>query len=775
MNRRYGVDFTFIRGDPRLIARDTRLLLALPAALLALFPAAAGCQEAREHRGPVAAPTAGASADMPRATCPAAVGSRQADTLALVLSGGGARGLAHIGVLRVLDSLGLRPGLVVGTSMGALVGALYAGGLSGRQLDSLARRIPLEALFRRYAPITLMTAGDFATPVVILAPAFVLEIRNRAVRLQSPVAREPQINTLFNQLLLRANLTAGGDFDRLPRRFRAVATDMRSRSAVVLGAGDLAEAVRASIAIPVIFTPVRRDGQLLVDGGLSANEPIGVVRRVGVSRVLSVDVGTSMADSIGEVTTASMLAYLIDELFTQPPDPLGPGDLRIRPNLRRFGPLEFSNAVVTSLIDAGYRAAAAALRGCPPSASPSSPVRPAIREAEAAFIADRLARLAEEGVYETVWLRPRRVEAPAASRITVDARFSLLTFAPVATLAPQRMAFGGLSYDSHEGARAWVAASSLAPVAGRVTVGSVLSAGEWRQRFLFTATGVRRHPLPTASKGAAPGVPEQVALPDPRSDAPPWSTLVRNILRPELSLTGSREVVRLYDDRGQERDRPSTRDLFVVAGVVGTPAAGWRLVLGPAAHAWSTQSAALPRDEAARGLGAVVRGARLFSLPSAGPDLNTVPSVAAEAIWLDSYRRMDVHADVRLQLRQLILRPRAAAGWGESLPLAALFTLGGSQGFPGLRTGERRGDQFVFASLAVLRRIRGPLYARAEVGRGQTLLARLRHPEMFSAAASGSVAGGELGLMADTPLGPFAVGYGAASNDRPVFKIRLGN
>jgi hypothetical protein len=482
-----------------------------------------------------------------------------------------------------------------------------------------------------------------------------------------------------------------------------------------------------------------------------------------------------LTDSIESATTASMLAYLIDELFTQPPERLGPNDLRIHPSVRRFGPLEFSNAVVGSLIDVGYRAAVDALRGCPVAATARAPFRSAGSDAEASFVADRLARLAQEGVYETVWLRPRRVDTLAATSQTADARFSPLLFAPIATVAPQRLAFGGLSYDGHEGARAWLAAASLSAASGRVTVGSALSLSEWRQQLLFTATGVRRRPLPGAAGGTASGVPGQVALPDPRSDAPPWSTLVRNLLRPELSVTGSREIVRLYDARGREQDRPSSRDLFVFPGVIGTPAPGWRLVLGPAAHAWSTHSVALPTGETERGFGALVRGARLFSLPSAGPDLNMVPTVAAEALWLDRYRRVHVQADVRFQLEQVILRPRVAAGWGESLPLAALFTLGGPHGFPGLRTGERRGDQFAFASLAVLRRIRGPLYARAEVGRGRTALVRPQHPEMLFAAASGWVSGGELGLTADTPLGPFVIGYGLASTDRPVFKIRLGN
>ena len=91
-----------------------------------------------------------------------------------------------------------------------------------------------------------------------------------------------------------------------------------------------------------------------------------------------------------------------------------------------------------------------------------------------------------------------------------------------------------------------------------------------------------------------------------------------------------------------------------------------------------------------------------------------------------------------------------------------------------MRVGERRGDQMAFASLAVLRRIRGPLFARIEVGRGRTGLVRPAHPEVLATAARGWVTGGEAGFTADTPLGPFLIGYGLASTDRPVFKIRLG-
>jgi predicted acylesterase/phospholipase RssA len=452
-----------------LSVRIIRKLLGVAALLVGTLPAAALAQST-----PPGAPTLGApsihDARIRTAppTCPTAIESGRPAPLALVLSGGGARGIAHIGVLRVLDSLGVRPSLVVGSSMGALVGALYAGGVPVPQIDSIARTIPFVSLFRRYAPITYLTAGELRSPVVTRSPTFVLEFRGGRPHLQSPVASEPRVNALINQLLLRPNLRAAGDFDSLPIRFRAVATDMRTKKSVVLDDGDLAEAVRASIAIPVVFRPVDRDGRLLVDGSMSDDVPVGVARELGARRVIVSDVSASLADSAAR--GESTLGYLIDALFTQPPDSLGPADVRIAPNVRRFGALEFSDDAVGPLIDSGYRAAEQALAHCPPAAGRRAPLPPV---QGAGVVAERLARLADEGMYETVWLRPRlRDTASVGSEVnTIMAR---LEFAPVATPTPERVLSVGLRYDAQEGASGWLAGENLYTASGKMSFSSAL-------------------------------------------------------------------------------------------------------------------------------------------------------------------------------------------------------------------------------------------------------------------------------------------------------------
>src|SRR5688572_15231771 len=237
-------------------------------------------------------PAVGQSCDVPRT--------------ALVLSGGGAKGLAHIGVVKVLDSLGYRPDLIVGTSMGAIVGAMYASGYSGRDLDSLARRYSLADLVRAEPRRLARTMGP-------LRPLIQWEPGRRGLRLRTAVVDEPEINALVTAGLLPGNLLAAGNFDSLPIPFRAVATNLATGEPRILAGGDLAQAVRASFAIPVVFRPVLLDDSLFVDGGIADNVPVDPARLDStIRRVIVSDVGGGRKKEVDYESPIAQLDRIID-------------------------------------------------------------------------------------------------------------------------------------------------------------------------------------------------------------------------------------------------------------------------------------------------------------------------------------------------------------------------------------------------------------------------------------------------------------------------------
>jgi NTE family protein len=177
--------------------------------------------------------------------------------VALVLGGGAARGFAHIGVLRVLEDAGIPVELVVGTSVGSLVGALYADGYNASELEHLSRDLDRDDFF------------DFG-----IAPALFGTGLASGERLEQ---------------WMRDHLRAR-DIEQLAIPYAAVATDLDDGSVVVLDRGEIVRAVRASSAIPGVFEPVELEGRLLVDGGVVANLPVAIARSLGADVIIAVDV-----------------------------------------------------------------------------------------------------------------------------------------------------------------------------------------------------------------------------------------------------------------------------------------------------------------------------------------------------------------------------------------------------------------------------------------------------------------------------------------------------
>ncbi len=284
--------------------------------------------------------------------------------IGLVLSGGGARGIAHLGVLKVLEELHIPIDAIAGTSMGALVGGLYASGMSPAKMETELSAIDWTGVISD-AP----TRQDisFRRTEDQYDPLFALELgwSGHRFHLPSGLIAGYQIDFLLRSLVLNTYDTA--DFDQLPIPFRAVATNLADGSAVVLAGGDLVQTMRASMAIPGAFTPVEINGQILVDGGISRNLPVDVVRAMGVDIVIAVDVGTTVGKLADAPNLLDVVLRTINLLsrgnVIQQKFMLGNRDLLIEPELGSITIADF-NRVDEAIAagEAGTRAKAAELR-----------------------------------------------------------------------------------------------------------------------------------------------------------------------------------------------------------------------------------------------------------------------------------------------------------------------------------------------------------------------------------------------------------------------------
>jgi NTE family protein len=227
--------------------------------------------------------------------------------IGLVLGGGGARGAAHIGVIKLLQELHVPVDYVAGTSMGSLVGGFYATGMTAEQLEATVRAIDFETLFkdataRKDEPYLRKLDDNLGLfgPKVGIGP--------KSQLLAMGAISGQKISFLFETLT--SQRVQIDDFDKLPIPYRAVATDIVTGDAVVLGKGNLAMAMRASMSVPGAFDPVAMGQYLLVDGGLANNVPIDVVRKMGADIVIAVDVGTPLEPRENLKSLVSITAQL---------------------------------------------------------------------------------------------------------------------------------------------------------------------------------------------------------------------------------------------------------------------------------------------------------------------------------------------------------------------------------------------------------------------------------------------------------------------------------
>jgi NTE family protein len=269
----------------------------------------------------------------------------------LVLSGGGAKGLAHIGVLKVIDSLGVKIDYVSGTSMGAIVGSLYSSGYSGKELDSIFRSLDFNKLINDDLP---RASKAFYERNNSERYAVTLPFDNFKIKLPSALSRGQNVYGLISKLTL--HVTDINDFSKLPIPFFCIATNAETGKEVILDKGVLAQAVMASGALPSLFQPVFIDGEMLIDGGVVNNYPIDELREKGIDVIIGVDVQDDLATR-KELTSAPDVLLQINNFRTINDMKLKSKktDVYIKPNITDFNVVSFNDG--SEIIKKGVEAA----------------------------------------------------------------------------------------------------------------------------------------------------------------------------------------------------------------------------------------------------------------------------------------------------------------------------------------------------------------------------------------------------------------------------------
>jgi len=309
----------------------------------------------------------------PRGT-ESSAGGEAYPSIGLALAGGGALGFAHLGVILELEELGVPVDYVAGTSMGSIIGALYATGYTGEEILDLVARTNWNELFIDTPPRRGRSYEERRAE-----KSYLLEVgfREGEVALGAGVSSGQNVVQLLDELM--RGYAVSGSFDRFPRHLRIVATDLVTGEEVVFSEGDLKSAIRASMAVPGLFTPVAYEGKLLIDGGWSNVLPVDVAREMGSDRVIAVKLSgltsdRERLDSVSEVLNQSSAILRSPRQEAN----VAEADLVLEPDVTRFNVASFEQAL--ALVEAGRAAArqaapqlTALARGRPEAAGPDNP------------------------------------------------------------------------------------------------------------------------------------------------------------------------------------------------------------------------------------------------------------------------------------------------------------------------------------------------------------------------------------------------------------------
>ena len=264
--------------------------------------------------------------------------------IGLALSGGGARGGAHVGVLKALEELDVPIDFIAGTSMGAIIGGIYAAGYNADEIGQILAEMDWTAAMSDQLHRRDQTMRKKDLDAQFLIP-YRVGLNNGGVQLPLGMIQGQHLDQVIHRILLPVQGIT--DFDQLPISFRAVATDLVTGKEVVLSGGSLADALRASMSVPGAFAPVQLDDRKLVDGGMANNLPVSVVRDMGADIVIAVDISTPLltGDQLTSVVKVALqlTGFLTRRNTEEQIASLGPGDILLVPDLEGVSSADFEN------------------------------------------------------------------------------------------------------------------------------------------------------------------------------------------------------------------------------------------------------------------------------------------------------------------------------------------------------------------------------------------------------------------------------------------------
>lgn len=279
------------------------------------------------------------------AICPLFLWAQQQPRVGLVLSGGGAKGFAHIGVLKELEKAGVQIDYIGGTSMGAIVGGLYASGYKANQIEEIIEEIDFMSLLQDEVP---RREKPYFEKTFLEKHAVSLPIKNGSIGLPLGLSKGQNVLNLFTELL--APVDAVTNFSKLPIPFYCIATNIETGKEVVLDKGSLPLALRASGSFPSLLNPVEINGELLIDGGVVNNFPVDVMETKNVDIIIGVDVQSGLLKRDEMKSIASILGQIINfQMYRKSNSQIKRVDIYMHPKVTEYNVVSFdeSKTIIT--------------------------------------------------------------------------------------------------------------------------------------------------------------------------------------------------------------------------------------------------------------------------------------------------------------------------------------------------------------------------------------------------------------------------------------------